>query len=305
MSGSTNDGGGGGGNRLRLRDVRSVFRLVGEVRELGADPDRWRPHMVLGIRRIVEAEIVVSSEVHFRRDKRGGEMRVVDIGWISDAADKVCKVHTDRGHEQPEEFWLAVTGGDPSPEPAPAGPHEPAEGTTAGGTPGEARAANGAPAARGAQGEGELVPIKPKLKVYGGRSFILSQYPLPHAGAVDQLGLHRAWGDAPFTPAHHKIVRLLHVEMGRLWRRDAMRRASEPNAALPPRLQQTLEELLSGKSEKEIALKLELSRHTIHNYVKALHQRFGVSSRGELLARAGKDRTVFTPQLSLELPRGK
>jgi DNA-binding CsgD family transcriptional regulator len=27
-----------------------------------------------------------------------------------------------------------------------------------------------------------------------------------------------------------------------------------------------------------------LSRHTVHDYVKALHRHFGVSSRGELLA---------------------
>jgi DNA-binding CsgD family transcriptional regulator len=117
------------------------------------------------------------------------------------------------------------------------------------------------------------------------------------------LGAHRAWGDEPFTHAQHRLVRILHLELGRLWRRDALRRAQDPSAALPPRLMQTLDELLTGKSEKEIAQKLGLSRHTVHNYVKALHQRFGVSSRGELLARGGKDKTGFTPQLSLDPPR--
>ena len=96
-------------------------------------------------------------------------------------------------------------------------------------------------------------------------------------------------------------MRLLHVELGRLWRKDALRRAKDPTSALPPRLSQTLDELLEGRSEKEIALRLELSRHTIHNYVKALHQRMGVSSRGELLALAGKQiRNGFTPRLSAQ-----
>jgi DNA-binding CsgD family transcriptional regulator len=122
---------------------------------------------------------------------------------------------------------------------------------------------------------------------------------------VDQLGLHRAWNEPPFTAADHKLVRLFHVELGRLWKRDAIRRAKDPASALPPRLTQTLNELLAGSSEKQIALKLELSRHTIHNYVKALHQRFGVSSRGELLARVGKEKASFTPKLSMELPREK
>jgi DNA-binding CsgD family transcriptional regulator len=255
-------------NRLRLKDVRAIFRLVGEVREMGADPDVWRPHMVSSLRTLLNAQFVVSSEVHFRRSAHGDSVRVTDIGWISDTEGAVCKSHDERQQDNFEDFWVAPTMGSPDP---------------------------------GASDD--LIPVKPKLKVHAGRSFILSQYALKHAGAVDQLGLHRAWGDKPFSDADHRLVRLLHVELGRLWRKDALRRAKDPATALPPRLSQTLDELLQGRSEKEIALRLELSRHTIHNYVKALHQRFGVSSRGELLARAGKERETFTPQLSMELPR--
>ena len=60
---------------------------------------------------------------------------------------------------------------------------------------------------------------------------------------------------------------------------------SRPAAPLAPRQRQTLELLLDGKSEKEIAHHLSISRHTVHVYVKMLYKRFGVSSRGELLAR--------------------
>ena len=254
--------------RLRLKDVRAIFRLVGEVREIGADPDVWRPHMVRSLRTLLGAQFVVSSEIHFRKSGRDGSVRVTDIGWISDTEGSVCKSHDEREQDSFEDFWVAPAKGPPGP---------------------------GASA--------DLIPVKPKLDVHAGKSFILSQYALKHAGAVDQLGVHRAWGDEPFSDADHRLVRLLHVELGRLWRKDALRRAKDPASALPPRLSQTLDELLLGHSEKEIANRLELSRHTIHNYVKALHQRFGVSSRGELLARAGKERETFTPQLSLELPR--
>jgi DNA-binding NarL/FixJ family response regulator len=120
---------------------------------------------------------------------------------------------------------------------------------------------------------------------------------------VDQLGLHRAFGDDSFTPSQHRLVHLFHVELGRLWRRDAIRKAKDPTADLPPRLAQTLQELAAGSSEKQIAHKLQLSRHTIHNYVKALHQRFGVSSRGELLAKVGQDRSSAAPKLSLDAGR--
>ena len=55
--------------------------------------------------------------------------------------------------------------------------------------------------------------------------------------------------------------------------------------ALSPRLRQTLDRLLAGDSEKQIAGRLKLSPNTVHVYVKALYRRFDVCSRGELLSR--------------------
>jgi DNA-binding CsgD family transcriptional regulator len=259
--------------RVRLADVRRLFRLIGEIRELAGDPNVWRPHMAMRLRRLFDAEIVISSEIHFRT-AAGAGLRMIDIGWGIDRDNGAWRIETQRDNESPETYYLHV-GHPPAPDSA------------------------------AATGEGgQLVPVVPARRVYGGTTFILSQFPLPHAAAVDQLGLHRAYGDQPFTSVDHRLVRLFHVELGRLWRKDALRRAKDPDTALPPRLQQTLAELLAGSSEKQIALKLELSRHTIHNYVKALHQRFGVSSRGELLAKTGKQQQKggFTPKLSLELP---
>jgi DNA-binding CsgD family transcriptional regulator len=43
--------------------------------------------------------------------------------------------------------------------------------------------------------------------------------------------------------------------------------------------------LLDGMSEKEIAVHLDISAHTVHVYAKALHRAFGVRSRSELLSR--------------------
>ncbi|HUB26738.1 MAG TPA: LuxR C-terminal-related transcriptional regulator [Tepidisphaeraceae bacterium] len=57
-----------------------------------------------------------------------------------------------------------------------------------------------------------------------------------------------------------------------------------PSRGLPPRLRQTLDLLLTGDSEKQIARRLSLSPHTIHDYVKAIYRRFGVGTRAELLA---------------------
>ncbi|HEY7091018.1 MAG TPA: helix-turn-helix transcriptional regulator [Tepidisphaeraceae bacterium] len=256
--------------RLKLCNVRSIFRLIGEVRELGSDPQQWRPHMIRRLKDLLVAEIVISSELHFRRTHTTGKIRMIDIGWGCDADDHIWQIHNESEDETPDAYW--VMAGHPQ--------H----------TPGADASAD------------DIIPVRPAKPLYGGRCFILSQYGLPHQGAVDQLGLHRTSGDQPFTKAEHRLVRLFHVELGRLWRRDAIHRVSDPSADLPPRLAQTLDALLDGMSEKQIALKLELSQHTIHNYVKALHQRFEVSSRGELLAKAGKIRATFLPQLSLQPP---
>lgn len=54
---------------------------------------------------------------------------------------------------------------------------------------------------------------------------------------------------------------------------------------LAPRVRQTLERLLAGDSEKQIASRLGVSPHTVHVYVKSLYRHYDVCSRGELLAR--------------------
>lgn len=54
---------------------------------------------------------------------------------------------------------------------------------------------------------------------------------------------------------------------------------------LPRRLHQTLQGLIRGDSEKQIAFALGISQHTVHVYVKQLYKRLQVSSRGELMAK--------------------
>ena len=63
-------------------------------------------------------------------------------------------------------------------------------------------------------------------------------------------------------------------------RRDAERLANE----LSPRQREVLTLLLRGSSVKEIARELDIKANTVNEHVKALHERFGVSSRAELLA---------------------
>jgi hypothetical protein len=117
---------------------------------------------------------------------------------------------------------------------------------------------------------------------------LVSSYRLKHAGHWEIMAFFRSPGRPPFAAAEVGIVRLFHEEIGRLWDREA-----PTPVALPSRLQETLRGLMMGLSEKELAASLGLSQHTVHDYVKALHAKFRVRSRGELLAAAsGRRETV-------------
>lgn len=257
----------GMGQILRLKDVRAVFRLIGEIRALSSDPDRWRAHMVCKLRHMLEVELVISSEVHVRAlpgqlPRSGGKMRIVDVGWGCSGDDnQVWRIHTE-SDASPEEFMLSLLANQPSDPAAP-------------------------------------VLVKPTIALRGGKSFVMSQFMLPHRGTVDQLGLHKEAGQESFTPQQHRLIRLFHVELGRLWRKDALAKVRDPGSELPPRLSQTLAALQAGCSEKEVSTRLGISPHTVHNYVKALHQRLGVTSRGELLSKAPQP-DGFLPRFSVD-----
>ncbi len=95
----------------------------------------------------------------------------------------------------------------------------------------------------------------------------------------------RVWCDRPrFTQAERAIVDLVHLEMSWVYEDDLLL-VSRNEISLSPRQRQTLDHLLAGDSEKQIAAKLQLSHNTVHHYVKALHRHFNVSSRSELLAK--------------------
>lgn len=253
-------------DRLRLKDVRAIYRLIGDIRSMGSEPSRWRAHLVRRVSRLFDATIVVSSEVHVRSiagRAENGMLRVLDAGWGYDGGNEVWQIQTDCP-ARPEEFMLQLL---------------------------RTRERCGGP--------DDQLPVLPAQSLRGGKSFVLSQYALPHLGAVDQLGIHKDSTQPPFTPVQHRLIRLFHVELGRLWTKDALDKARDPATELPPRLAQTLAALQSGCSEKQVSLRLGISRHTVHNYVKALHHRLGVNSRGELLARTAQTQTPFLPQFSV------
>ena len=102
--------------------------------------------------------------------------------------------------------------------------------------------------------------------------------------------LNRALGDGPFTTREGRLIHILHHELARSF---GTALALEPGglfAGLSRRLEETLQALIEGDSEKQVAARLGLSRHTVHEYVMDLYRRLAVNSRAELLALCLKQR---------------
>jgi DNA-binding NarL/FixJ family response regulator len=91
-----------------------------------------------------------------------------------------------------------------------------------------------------------------------------------------------------FAERERRLVHLFHHELSRYVGTALALEHGGAIEALPRRLRQTLKCLLEGDSEKQVAARIGLSRHTVHEYVTALYRRLDVSSRPELMARCLK-----------------
>jgi DNA-binding CsgD family transcriptional regulator len=114
-------------------------------------------------------------------------------------------------------------------------------------------------------------------------SFLYGMY-APGGDAAICFSLHRDWGDRAFSERERRLADAIHRVCAFMHHAPS----ELPPAivrGLSPRLGATLGHLVRGLSEKQVAAALQLSPHTVHDYVKALYRHFGVQSRGELLAR--------------------
>jgi len=98
--------------------------------------------------------------------------------------------------------------------------------------------------------------------------------------AMDSHVVQYVVNERGFTERERRVVEVFQEASGWL-----LRSPPPMPADLPPRLRDTLAALAAGLSEKQVAARLGISAHTVHEYTKALYRRFGVQSRAELLAR--------------------
>jgi DNA-binding CsgD family transcriptional regulator len=246
--------------------VRKAMQLVYECCELGTDFLAWREHLLQGLMPLVDAEIGFGGAVFFRdwtaRESTGPSILQVfsDVGWPN---QRDREVYLDWIHR-----------GLPADNPMSA---------KLGGHGGKKFVATRQEVVT--DRDWRRAPLIDRMRRDGHVDEAMCSAEQFASGRLLLIAMQRARGRRPFSDRDREILTIVHEEVhGRLERR-LMLSPSLGVHALSPRMRQVLLGLLDGDSEKQVALRLGISRHTAHEHVKRLHRHYGVSSRAELLRR--------------------
>ena len=112
---------------------------------------------------------------------------------------------------------------------------------------------------------------------------IVSTYAL-QPGVCSGIGFHRRFGKSEFTERDRTIVHLVFQQVEWLHRDNAKIPINRTLLNLSQRERQVLIFLMGGDSLKQVAKRLQLSHHTVGDYVKSIYRQLGVNSRAELLS---------------------
>ena len=246
---------------LHPSDVWWAFRLIGDCRDLGNDPRLWHTRMLEGLAIMFGVIHAVAGEAWWPRPGPA----VPPVSAYSVVAEPKAE----------EAFQAYLRVGAPDVDPI-------------------LSAIGKLPDALVTRTRAELVS---DTEWYRSATFnehfrvgeidhqMMSVCRVSENSASSVIALNRALGDPDFSLRERRLLNFFHVELGRLIGGPLVS-ALEPNAAqLSPRLRQTLDCLLEGDSEKQVAARLRLSPATVHQYVTGLYRHFGVQSRGQLIAR--------------------
>jgi DNA-binding CsgD family transcriptional regulator len=246
---------------VRSDDVRALLKLVGEARELLDAGECPRAHVLQGLMRLAGASVGVAFSGDHLRAAAPRFTEYLDHGWTADESKRVIA------------YYGARSGAD-----------DPIIGNLL-------RAQRNAP----------LVTVR-RSDLVGNKAWYASALhnELHRPGrlddvimsvrflggsdeAVSALVFKRAAGDPPFSIEERELLHLFQAESDWIFRRES-RPPQDLIDGLTRREQETLGLLLTDASEKEVAARLGISPHTVHDYVKRLYRKIGVSSRAALMA---------------------
>jgi DNA-binding CsgD family transcriptional regulator len=254
-------------SQLSRAHVREVSQLVGECRELGDDPTKWRQHLLVEVARLAGAAVTNEYEGAFEPFHVTG---IIDWGWEKSGLDRsfFVRQHQEearrRGNFNPmiRAFLKACKKG--------RGP---------------------------CLSRRDVLPDKHWYRSSYYRDYhapsgadallyCVAAIPPPMVDELSLLVLTRPLRDRNFIAREQAIVKELHKQVTPLIG-GPLAGFHEPSpSALHPKMQLTLQYLLEkGDTDKQLARRLGLSQDTLNRHKKVIFAHFGVSSRTALQAR--------------------
>lgn len=249
---------------LSARDMHDCHQIASRCRDLGADVDAWRNQLLNELRTIVDAQVIISSEIEHFGSSTEQDTKYLGThrdGWISEDAEVRWREYAQSipVERTPEYPYLSKFSGE--------------------------TLVLSRDQIWGRESWYRSHTFNEIHRECGIDDYIISICPTKISDRCTTLWLHKGVGSRDFTNRERAIVSMLHMiinqEIG-----TYLAAADEPQlSTLTKRRMEVLERLLMGDSEKQIAFHFDVARATVHDHVLAIYRHFDVSSRGELLAK--------------------
>lgn len=249
-------------HRLRLRDIREIHHLVSRIAEFGDQADVWRRIALEGLLKLLGGSVALT--VDFRTSPDGHPVMIdpLDEGFESPQVRRKYEEYLAQGLAVDASFQRL----------------------------------------RVLQSNGSFVTItrheliddqswyacptvSEARRMANVNDFVVTTLKVGF-GSVEGFIVYRPWKGQPFDARQRRLLRLFHIALAHVFRESNIPQLTVGRLPhLSPRLKQTLQLMLTDRSLKEIAGEMNLSRHTINAYQKALYERLAVNSRAGLMAR--------------------
>ncbi len=248
----------------RLRDVRKVYRLLGECIEMGSDSTAWRAHLLQGLSNIIGARVGLYMHLHqpLQSDERLED--VVASGFLDTDQQALWQHYQEEQAQKDDPYHLSYFDNH----------HRPLRTRTLN----EVVEARLWKRSRHYNDYIRACNLKDRITT----SFRLG---CENDSPLQTMVFHRDVVDGDFALSAKYLIKLSHHEMaGMLGKQLVIPGSRCDTGSLPRRMGQVLEQLLNGESEKQIATSLGISHHTVNHHVQRVYQHFGVNSRAKLIA---------------------
>lgn len=255
---------------LSLADISAVIRLVREVSDRWDDPSAWREHLLRGTCALMNANVGMMLTEHHGKMYHFGRLSVTSVVGLPEPQRMLVQPAigqmADRDYQDVSENFL----------------------------PGLSRLYEDfvrqkwVTVARSEMVDDQTYYAAPHYTDFRKQldcdDYVVSIRMVDLPRRPEGISIDRPHGAERFGQREVALLKLIHDEIAPL---VGMRLATEEHLCrdgLSKRLRETLELLLEGMSEKEVAREMELSVKTVHEYVGMIYKHFQVNSRGELMA---------------------